>query len=87
MSQSAEEVYKAPSRSDSSLVQWVKAQWFKRKGKGFGSQLSCFQVNVICIQSLPLHVMPMLACLVDTFFSTSTQPRKSKFVHFLGIYP
>lgn len=87
MSQSAEKVYKAPSRFDSSLVQWVKAQGFKRKGKGFGSQLSRFQVNVICIQSLPLHVMPMLACLVDTLFSTSTQPRKSKFVRFLGIYP
>lgn len=31
MSQSAEKVYKAPSRYDSSLVRWVKAQWFKRQ--------------------------------------------------------
>ena len=31
MSQSAEKVYEAPSRYDSSLVQWVKAQWFKRQ--------------------------------------------------------
>ena len=63
-SQQKRESMRLPQALTPPLVQWVRAQWFKRKGKGFWTQLSHFQANVIYIQSLLLCVVPMLVHLV-----------------------
>lgn len=65
---------------------WVTSQRFKRKCKGFQSQLSHFQRNVIYVQSLFPCAVPVPMCTVYKSNSLPhlTQPRYSPWLSMLA---
>ena len=56
MSQSAEKVYKAPSRSDSSLVHGSRPSGLRGKAKALGLSLLCNAYASMSCRSILLHL-------------------------------
>ena len=73
MSQSAEKVYEAPSRYDSSLVRWVKAQWFKRQRLRVSALSFSNKCNLHPISTFLCNAYASMSCRYILFHLYSTQ--------------